>query len=186
MKIRNWLFALGALALAFTSQKPAAASTIDYTVNFGASNFSAFNGNPVPANFVLGQFTLTLDPSAAVFDAGTIALDFLTPLGSSSPLLFSYNPASDVLNVGALGSAGGLTFGTSDFYLRISNFTSGTPTFAQFLYSISGTTDAFTTSFGLVYVTSVATTPIPAALPLFAAALGGLGLVGWRRRKSAA
>jgi hypothetical protein len=31
----------------------------------------------------------------------------------------------------------------------------------------------------------VATTPIPAALPLFAAALGGLGFFGWRRRKSA-
>jgi len=31
-----------------------------------------------------------------------------------------------------------------------------------------------------------AVTPIPAALPLFASALGGLGLVGWRRRKLAA
>lgn len=30
-----------------------------------------------------------------------------------------------------------------------------------------------------------AVTPIPAALPLFASALGGLGLLGWRRRKSA-
>jgi hypothetical protein len=32
----------------------------------------------------------------------------------------------------------------------------------------------------------VATTPIPAALPLFASALGGLGFFGWRRRKNAA
>jgi hypothetical protein len=30
----------------------------------------------------------------------------------------------------------------------------------------------------------VSATPIPAALPLFASALGGLGYVGWRRRKS--
>jgi hypothetical protein len=30
------------------------------------------------------------------------------------------------------------------------------------------------------------TTPIPAALPLFASALGGLGVAGWKRRKSAA
>ena len=33
---------------------------------------------------------------------------------------------------------------------------------------------------------AVATTPLPAALPLFISALGGLGLVGWRRRKAAA
>jgi hypothetical protein len=32
----------------------------------------------------------------------------------------------------------------------------------------------------------VATTPIPAALPLFASALGGLGLLGWRRKRRAA
>jgi hypothetical protein len=32
---------------------------------------------------------------------------------------------------------------------------------------------------------ATAVTPVPAALPLFAAALGGLGLLGWRRRKSA-
>ena len=27
-------------------------------------------------------------------------------------------------------------------------------------------------------------TPLPAALPLFASALGGLGLLGWRRKKT--
>jgi hypothetical protein len=30
---------------------------------------------------------------------------------------------------------------------------------------------------------AVATTPLPAALPLFASALGGFGLIGWRRKK---
>lgn len=33
---------------------------------------------------------------------------------------------------------------------------------------------------------TVTSTPIPAAFPFFAAALGGLGVVGWRRRKSGA
>ena len=32
---------------------------------------------------------------------------------------------------------------------------------------------------------TVSPVPIPAALPLFAAALGGLGFVGWRKRKAA-
>jgi hypothetical protein len=33
--------------------------------------------------------------------------------------------------------------------------------------------------------TSVATTPLPAALPLFATGLAGLGLLGWRRKRKA-
>lgn len=35
-----------------------------------------------------------------------------------------------------------------------------------------------------VAFSGTAVTPIPAALPLFASALGGLGLVGWKRRKN--
>ena len=34
-------------------------------------------------------------------------------------------------------------------------------------------------------VESTSTTPIPAALPLFASGLGGLGLLGWRRKRKA-
>jgi hypothetical protein len=33
---------------------------------------------------------------------------------------------------------------------------------------------------------AIATTPIPAALPLFASALAGMGLLGWRRKRQAA
>jgi hypothetical protein len=32
---------------------------------------------------------------------------------------------------------------------------------------------------------TITTTPLPAALPLFATGLGGLGLLGWRRRRKA-
>lgn len=38
-------------------------------------------------------------------------------------------------------------------------------------------------TFSLTTIALTATTPIPAALPLFASALGGLGFVGWRRRR---
>ncbi|HYD04280.1 MAG TPA: hypothetical protein VEC60_01070 [Reyranella sp.] len=37
-------------------------------------------------------------------------------------------------------------------------------------------------SFNLAFTPAVATTPIPAALPLFASTLGGLGVLAWRRR----
>jgi len=35
------------------------------------------------------------------------------------------------------------------------------------------------------YLTSNVATPLPATLPLFATALGGLGLLGWRRKRKA-
>jgi len=38
----------------------------------------------------------------------------------------------------------------------------------------------------VIYDVTVATTPIPAALPLFASALGGIGFIGWKRRKNLA
>lgn len=38
---------------------------------------------------------------------------------------------------------------------------------------------------GFEGVAAVASTPIPAALPLLATALGGLGFAGWRRRRAA-
>ncbi len=40
-------------------------------------------------------------------------------------------------------------------------------------------------AFDNVSVTSVSATPLPAALPLFASGLGGLGLLGWRKKKKA-
>jgi hypothetical protein len=38
----------------------------------------------------------------------------------------------------------------------------------------------------VVYNLAFATTPVPAALPLFVSALGGLGLLGWRRKRNSA
>ena len=37
----------------------------------------------------------------------------------------------------------------------------------------------------LTAASAITTTPIPAALPLFASALGGLGFMGWKRRRTA-
>jgi hypothetical protein len=38
---------------------------------------------------------------------------------------------------------------------------------------------------GVVNTPSTSATPLPAALPLFATGLGGLGLFGWRRKRRA-
>ena len=47
----------------------------------------------------------------------------------------------------------------------------------------NGNDGVFDTSFTLI--PSEAATPLPAALPLFATGLGGLGLLGWRRKRKA-
>jgi hypothetical protein len=40
-------------------------------------------------------------------------------------------------------------------------------------------------AFSTFTITQVATTPLPAALPIFATGLAGLGLFGWRRKRKA-
>jgi hypothetical protein len=180
MKIRHWLFALGAVALAFTSLKPAAAATIDYTVNFGASSFS---GTP-PVGFVLGEFAFSLDTAAN--GSGSVTANFLNL--AVGALSFDYSQASDNLFIGGdLTGIFGQTSGTDDLIMLVQNFTTS-PTFVFLSYTQVGSIGYFDSFNGAVHVEpfNTAVTPIPAALPLFLSALGGMGYLGWRRRKSAA
>ena len=194
MKIRNLLCALGGAVLALAAMKPALATPITYDVNFGASNFIGVFGGTPPANFVLGHFDITLDPHATVTNASTATLDFLTPVPFTGPLAFNYDSTFDVLLIGGASfGAAGIAGGTDDFLLVVQNFLSGSPIFGSFDYNIASNPDNFDTVTGLVFVRQVASapsvvaaTPIPAALPLFISALGGLGFLGWRRGKPAA
>jgi hypothetical protein len=51
--------------------------------------------------------------------------------------------------------------------------------------SLSGLQHNSDLSSNFIFGTAAATTPIPAALPLFASGLGVLGLLGWRRKRKA-
>jgi hypothetical protein len=53
----------------------------------------------------------------------------------------------------------------------------GSPNTLYFTDGINGEVDGL---FGAIN----ATTPLPAALPLFATGIGALGLLGWRRKKN--
>ena len=103
-------------------------------------------------------------------------------------------------NAGGLGGAGGAggNAGSGNPSLFLAYGTSGSgavlnslvalPTSSTGLIAFlgGGSPTATGTFFGsagqFAFNISLATTPIPATLPLFASALGGLGFVGWRRR----
>ena len=47
-------------------------------------------------------------------------------------------------------------------------------------------TGTLTQPFTIATIQTTSNVPLPAALPLFASGLAGLGLLGWRRKKKAA
>ena len=177
--------AVSALVLGVT--RPAAAIMMDYTLTFGATDFKDnAPPNPTPpVSLVLGQFSFSLDPTSTT--SGAVTTNFLNlVLGSVS---FSYFAGTDNLRIGGdVAGVDGIASGTNDVFMEISNFTSA-PSFAEFTYTqATSNVGVFTASDRVLHVEAFATavTPIPAALPLFISALGGLGYLGWRRRKAAA
>jgi hypothetical protein len=66
-----------------------------------------------------------------------------------------------------------------EFTATLNGFTGSKITAGTF--SVGGS-DTFDSVSGTI---SPAATPLPAALPLFATGIGGLGLLGWRRKRKA-
>lgn len=64
--------------------------------------------------------------------------------------------------------------------------TAGMYTFDFGWQNIATSGGSHPTTWLLVQTESLETTPLPAALPLFASSLGGLGLLGWRRKRKRA
>jgi hypothetical protein len=186
--IRGVVVAAGFAAFAVLggAAAPAAAST--YQITFGASDFSF---TPAPTPFVLGQADVSFDPAS---DAGTLAtgpakLDFLNL--NVSNLGYFYNGIEDVLIIGGVVHPGDIPNGISpgagddDFMLFVDSFSTA-PTYGGLTYfTMSDPSHMFISQTGSVHV-GVSATPIPPALLLFASALGGLGIVGWQRRKASA
>jgi uncharacterized membrane protein len=131
---------------------------------------------------VLGQFDLSFDPSHD--SSGSVNVAYLNGLnpGAIGPVAYSYGASSDSLIVGG-GSPFVVAGGTDDFFFEIFNLATS-PTLQLFGYSTSSDSfNVYETNVGSVHV-AVSATPIPAALPLFLSALGGLGFVGWRRSRA--
>lgn len=190
MKIRNWLLlAVMGVSLAIGTARPSAAATITYDVTFSAALFTTFSaGTPEP--LVMGRANVTFDPTVDIPSSSNGTLSYLDPFALPAAIIFSYTKANDTLVLAGALNGFNAAGGTEDFLLFVKNFTSGSPILDAIFYTETASLSSFYSETGFVHVdviaSNVATTPIPAALPLFISALGGMGLIGWRRRKSAA
>ncbi len=188
--------AMGGAILALGAVAPAAAATMTYDVTFAATDFQWYDNSPPPAPvpLALGHFTITLDPTQSHSTPTTsgLAVDFVN-LNLDFPLQWVYQDyGGSQTGQGNLFVFGHDVFtqGTNDMLLALKGFGGTSPGLLELVY-IQGTDTTYAAQLGTVHVkeiapTALATTPIPAALPLFVSALGGLGLFGWRRRRSAA
>jgi hypothetical protein len=86
-----------------------------------------------------------------------------------------------LLNVASLqGFSGGTDIASASVFDSL-NFCTG-PGCSLLLWD---STNGGSNTFDITLTAETAATPLPAALPLFATGLGGLGLLGWRRKRKA-
>jgi hypothetical protein len=128
---------------------------------------------------------------------GTTGSDTDDNINGSNVLTLTFASKVTLTGVGTLFDPAHGTFGsgspsTGSFLLSVDGgaFTSISFVNANAeLLSLTGTTFRFeeATNQPTFYVSAVSfVTPLPAALPLFATGIGGIGLLGWRRKKRGA
>ena len=167
-------FAAAIFALLITAA-PAHAATVDLSVYL---DFPAYTrgGTPI-TNTMYGIFDFQLNPTTGFYF-----------LDSSSDLAFAGGGANLIApgtsntstTTAPMFVLGGTVFpGLYSFSVNTGNFPN--LTFSDFMFSgqaaVGGTVTACPSSGGC------AVTPIPAAFPLFASALAGLGGFGWLNRR---
>lgn len=151
---------------------------------------SAFVGSPGAA-FAATQtvsFDITFDTSQTYTNATSGITNFTHSFADDSGVGFSYDPINKYLTVGGLSDGvGDVLFGTNDFYLHITNFTT-TQDFQQIGFTKANGDYYYTPAASAVTVTigpvsTVSTVPLPGSLPMFGAALLGVASVGFARRR---
>jgi hypothetical protein len=142
-------------------------------------NGSLYDADPTPSTGLFtnfGQTTTTITRTGGgSFDLVSMDIDDVYNSGA---------PSGDLNYSWTLSGGGG---GSGTFNVD------GVPGYSTLVLNLIGLSSfSFTPStqltfvqFDNVVVANVAATPAPAALPLFASALGGLGIFGWKRRRSA-
>ena len=192
----------GAIALLLSF--PANAASVSKLVTFDASGITAFLNPPVPVDPVTGSFDITFDPTQNYTDAAGITSPSIN-IAVNYSWVFNYDSTTGNLTVGGdYGSAGAgcgppvtnagcvqISPPTNDFILDVSAFLMPAQSFSAFYYVqttgfYGGTDNNVGGTRTLDVVDAPSQTPLPAALPLFATGLGGLRLLGWRRKRKKA
>ena len=163
----------GAVALVFLIMVPAFANaaTYQFTATSAANGLlgyleydsTSFSGSP---SFVDNTQLLSVN---FVNPISSTALTTIGPSGNGT--FFGYTGGVPFVTGGS-GNTGGLGLPDRVFIIGTTIIELGNGT---------GSPDSFS---DVSWVTStIAPTPLPAALPLFASGLGALGLLGWRRKR---
>jgi hypothetical protein len=148
----------------------------------------------------VSNYTFHIDGGADYGESGSGAIvnlsNFIGLTGVAYQVLGSYTLQLGFLNDSPAGSYLDYAFNhlsslpttLAEYQALLGSFNSpyGSFPFGVLLNSASNVGSFFElTEFSSVYTASpTAVTPIPAALPLFASALGGLGFAGWRKRRA--
>jgi hypothetical protein len=171
--------AAGFLALVACGVTPASASTYTYDVSYDVNNVlvtgtivtTCNNCNLQPADLISWSFTSSDGLNINSSQSGAFSTMFAWP---SSPLFVV--PSDIYYSPTASGDI--YFYGTSANEGNTFDNTAG-PAWGYF--PDPRNVESGATSF----IVATVETPLPAALPLFATGLGGLGLLGWRRKRKA-
>jgi hypothetical protein len=174
-------FALGAvLASSWIASSAAQAGTFDlgsiHTPGWvGLSQSQSSSGAPGIIDFPADEYKFTVDGDAKLDAKFGLLLIFSQQTPSDHVDISLYE--ADVSGTHLLAANSGVNMAAFLFDVHPGHFYS-------FLVAtaFSNNEDG---GYGGILNFAVAPTPIPAALPLFVSALGGLGVVAWRRHKNA-
>jgi hypothetical protein len=165
--------------LVLSGMERANAATITETYDFTITDFTPA-GSPVDP--WSGSFAITFDPTPTG-PLGPLALDAFSSNLPAGYGTFEYSQSAGFVVVGdkCVRGACAIPPGTDSAAFSFTPDASGVATFGIGIIASTSLTNAnFIGDIGTVTVT-----PLPAALPLFATGLGGLGLLGWRRKRKA-
>jgi plastocyanin len=138
-------------------------------MRFGSERGAIFFPTQAEAN------TITVDVEPLVFTPSNVTIN----LGDT--VHWEFDNSSFPVEVES-GATAGIFVSNGTFQSTVSfDFTFGVAGFYPYFDAVTG--HAEEGAFGSITVLPAATTPLPAALSLFASGLGALGFFGWRRKR---